>query len=108
MVKSKKPARTARKRAEKKQKGKRAPSKPATPSNQKPDGKSNHDNPFLNAQLQLKEAFDRMKLDREWYELLKEPKEVLEVTFSVHTDKGLKVFKGYRAHHNDSRGPAPT
>ncbi len=105
MVKSKKPARTARKKAGQKQKVTRVTFKPATPSNQKSDGKSNHDNPFLNAQLQLKEAFDRMKLDREWYELLKEPKEVLEVTFSVHTDKGLKVFKGYRAHHNDSRGP---
>jgi glutamate dehydrogenase/leucine dehydrogenase len=67
--------------------------------------KPEHDNPFVNAQLQLKEAFDRMKLDKEWYELLKEPKEVLEVTFSTHTEKGLRVFKGYRVHHNDSRGP---
>ena len=67
--------------------------------------KPEHDNPFLNAQAQLKEAFDRMKLDREWYEILKEPKEVLEVTFSTHTEKGLHVFKGYRVHHNDSRGP---
>jgi glutamate dehydrogenase/leucine dehydrogenase len=64
-----------------------------------------HDNPFVNAQLQLKEAFDRMKIEGEWYEILKEPKEVLEVTFSVHTEKGLQVFKGYRVHHNDSRGP---
>lgn len=71
----------------------------------KNDSKQNHDNPFLNAQTQLKEAFDRMKLDKEWYELLKEPKEVLEVTFSVHGEKGLKVYKGYRAHHNDTRGP---
>jgi glutamate dehydrogenase/leucine dehydrogenase len=67
-------------------------------------GKHN-DNPFLNAQKQLKEAFDRMKLDKQWYEILKEPKEVLEVTFSTHTEKGLHVYKGYRVHHNDSRGP---
>jgi len=67
--------------------------------------KPEHDNPFVNAQAQLREAFDRMKLDRQWYELLKEPKEILEVTFSVHSEKGLKVYKGYRVHHNDSRGP---
>ena len=71
----------------------------------KSDAKSNHENAFLNAQTQLREAFDRMKLNKEWYELLKEPKEILEVTFSVHGEKGLKVYKGYRAHHNDSRGP---
>ena len=64
-----------------------------------------NESPFLNAQLQLKEAFDRMDLPMEWYQILKEPKEVLEVTFSVHTEKGLQVFKGYRVHHNDSRGP---
>jgi len=63
------------------------------------------ENPFLNAQLQLKEAFRRMKLNPEIYEILKEPKEVLEVTFSIHTEKGFKTFKGYRVHHNDSRGP---
>ncbi|MEM7816093.1 MAG: Glu/Leu/Phe/Val dehydrogenase [Candidatus Aenigmatarchaeota archaeon] len=67
--------------------------------------KPKKDNPFLNAQIQLKEAFDRMNLPKEWYEILKEPKEVLEVTFSVHTEKGIQVFKGYRVHHNDSRGP---
>jgi glutamate dehydrogenase/leucine dehydrogenase len=87
------PVRTARKKVS------------MTPSVKNPNDKQNHDNPFLNAQMQLKEAFDRMKLDKEWYELLKEPKEILEVTFSVHSEKGLKVFKGYRAHHNDSRGP---
>ena len=75
------------------------------PKSKKNNPKPNHENPFLNAQAQLKEAFDRMKLDKEWYDLLKEPKEVLEVTFSVHGEKGLKVYKGYRAHHNDSRGP---
>ena len=66
---------------------------------------SSGDNPFLNAQLQLKEAFGRMKLNPAIYEILKEPKEVLEVTFSIHTEKGFRIFKGYRVHHNDSRGP---
>jgi len=63
------------------------------------------ENPFLNAQIQLKEAFDRMKLNPEIYQILKEPKEVLEVSFSIHTEKGFRTFKGYRVHHNDSRGP---
>ena len=63
------------------------------------------ENPFLNAQAQLKEAFDRMHLNPEIYQILKEPKEILEVTFSTHTEKGFRTFKGYRVHHNDSRGP---
>jgi glutamate dehydrogenase/leucine dehydrogenase len=76
-----------------------------TPSVKVSASLQNGDNPFRNAQIQLKEAFDRMSLDKEWFEILKEPKEVLEVTFHVHTEKGLHVFKGYRVHHNDSRGP---
>jgi glutamate dehydrogenase/leucine dehydrogenase len=74
-------------------------------SRKRAEAEKHNDNPFLNAQAQLKEAFDRMKLGKESYELLKEPKEILEVTFSVHGEKGFQVFKGYRVHHNDSRGP---
>jgi len=99
-------ATTARKKVGERQKVSLTPSHSNSPSKEKkPVKKSHNDNPFHNAQRQLKEAFDRMKLDKEWYEVLKEPKEVLEVTFSVHTEKGLHVFKGYRVHHNDSRGP---
>lgn len=63
-------------------------------------------NPFENAQLQLKEACDRLKADPAVYEILKEPLKVLEVSIPVKMDNGtIKVFKGYRSQHNDAVGP---
>lgn len=63
-------------------------------------------NPFQNAQLQLKEACDKLGTEPAVYELLKEPLKVLEVSIPVKMDDGtLKVFKGFRAQHNDAVGP---
>lgn len=63
-------------------------------------------NPFLNAQKQVKEACDKLGLEPAVYELLKEPLKVMEVSIPVKMDDGsLKVFKGYRAQHNDAVGP---
>jgi glutamate dehydrogenase len=61
---------------------------------------------YVEVQKQLKAAVDKLKLGNDVYETLKEPKEVMEVSIPVRMDNGkLKVFNGYRVHHNDARGP---
>jgi Glutamate dehydrogenase/leucine dehydrogenase len=63
-------------------------------------------NPFENAQLQLKEACDKLGADPAVYEILKEPLRVLEVTIPVRMDDGtIRTFKGFRSQHNDAVGP---
>jgi glutamate dehydrogenase len=63
-------------------------------------------NPLLNAQKQVKDACDKLKLEPAVYELLKQPQRVLEVSIPVKMDDGsLRVFTGYRAQHNDAVGP---
>lgn len=64
-------------------------------------------NPLLNAQLQVKKACDILGLEEKYYEILKEPKRIIEISIPVKMDDGsLKVFKGYRSVHNDAVGPA--
>jgi glutamate dehydrogenase (NAD(P)+) len=47
-----------------------------------------------------------LKLDPGVHAILREPKRALEVSVPVKMDNGsLKVFKGYRVHHNLNRGP---
>ncbi len=63
-------------------------------------------NPLESAQKQVKSACDALGLDPAVYELLKEPKRVIEISIPVKMDDGsMKVFKGYRAVHNDAVGP---
>lgn len=63
-------------------------------------------NPLESAQSQVKKACDTLKLGADVYELLKEPKRMIEISIPVKMDDGkLKVFKGYRALHNDAIGP---
>ncbi|HHV38920.1 MAG TPA: Glu/Leu/Phe/Val dehydrogenase [Tepidimicrobium sp.] len=63
-------------------------------------------NPLESAQRQIKHACDALKLDPAVYELLKEPQRVIEISIPVRMDDGrLKIFKGYRAVHNDAIGP---
>ena len=63
-------------------------------------------NPLLSAQSQVKKACDALKLGDDVYELLKEPQRIIEISIPVRMDDGkLKVFKGYRALHNDAIGP---
>lgn len=63
-------------------------------------------NPFENAQLQLKEACDKLGTEPAVYEILKEPLRVLEVSIPVKMDDGtIKTFKGFRSQHNDAVGP---
>ncbi|OCA87576.1 glutamate dehydrogenase [Bacillus sp. FJAT-27225] len=57
-------------------------------------------------QTLMKEAIRKLGYDDGVYELLKEPERVLEVRIPVRMDDGsVKVFSGFRAHHNDAAGP---
>jgi glutamate dehydrogenase len=61
---------------------------------------------FAMAQLQLDRAAELLELDGPTRELLREP--MREHTFSipVRMDDGrCRIFKGFRAQHNDARGP---
>jgi glutamate dehydrogenase len=63
-------------------------------------------NPLESAQHQVKQACDALNLAPEVYELLKEPRRMIEISIPVKMDDGsLKTFKGYRALHNDAIGP---
>lgn len=63
-------------------------------------------NPLISAQSQVKKACDALNLGEDVYELLKEPKRMIEVSIPVRMDNGkMKIFKGYRALHNDAIGP---
>jgi len=64
------------------------------------------DDPFVCVQKQLKKAIDVLKMGDDIYEVLKEPKEYFEVSVPVVMDNGkVRVFKGYRVHHNNVLGP---
>ncbi|CDZ75460.1 NAD-specific glutamate dehydrogenase [Peptoniphilus sp. ING2-D1G] len=64
-------------------------------------------NPLVAAQEKVKAACDKLGLDPAVYELLKEPKRVIEISIPVKMDDGsLKTFKGYRSCHSDAVGPA--
>lgn len=63
-------------------------------------------NPLESAQLQVKHACEALNLEPAVYELLKEPQRMIEVSIPVRMDDGsTRVFKGYRAVHNDAIGP---
>lgn len=54
----------------------------------------------------LKKAVELLHYPEIVYEFLKEPMRVLEVNIPVKMDDGTtKIFKGYRAQHNDALGP---
>lgn len=63
-------------------------------------------NPLESAQLQIKKACEKLKLDEAIYEILKSPQRFIEISIPVKMDDGsLKVFKGYRSAHNHALGP---
>lgn len=63
-------------------------------------------NPLIMAQRQVKEACDKLNMPPEVYEILKNPKRVIEVSIPVKMDDGsINVYTGYRAQHNDAIGP---
>lgn len=64
-------------------------------------------NPLQVVQKQIADAAEKLELDPRIHELLKEPVRCLEVNIPVVMDDGsIKVFKGWRAQHNDAVGPA--
>ncbi|GAB6086368.1 Glu/Leu/Phe/Val family dehydrogenase [Alkaliphilus crotonatoxidans] len=63
-------------------------------------------NPFEIAQQQVKTACDKLGTEPAVYEILKNPRRVLEVSIPVKMDDGsVKSFIGYRSQHNDAVGP---
>jgi glutamate dehydrogenase (NADP+) len=61
---------------------------------------------YTEALSRLDKAAAFAKIDQEAVEILKHPNACLEVSIPVRMDDGsLKIFTGYRVHHNDMRGP---
>ncbi len=61
---------------------------------------------YQNAVLQLNRAAELMNLDPNILERLKRPKRALIVSVPVRLENGkVKVFTGYRVHHNITLGP---
>src|SRR3989338_861804 len=64
------------------------------------------ENSFKSAQEQLLIVARRIDLEKDVLNILIEPKRIIEVEIPVRMDNGtIKVFKGFRSQHNDSRGP---
>ncbi|MGQ0669282.1 MAG: Glu/Leu/Phe/Val family dehydrogenase [Actinomycetota bacterium] len=56
---------------------------------------------------QLDEAARTMELDPGVHEVLRQPKRILTVAVPTRMDDGsVRVFTGYRVHHNTTRGPS--
>jgi len=65
------------------------------------------ENPFKIAQQQFDEAAEAFGLDPNMRRVLRECKRELIVTFPVlMDDRSVRMFTGYRVHHNIDRGPA--
>jgi glutamate dehydrogenase (NAD(P)+) len=64
------------------------------------------ENPLDNAIEQLNTVADRLKLDEGMRDVLRHCKREFTVNFPVQMDDGsIRVFTGYRVHHNEARGP---
>jgi glutamate dehydrogenase (NAD(P)+) len=63
-------------------------------------------NPFAMAQAQFDRAADFLGLDSGTRDLLRNPMREYQFNIPVRMDDGtVKVFRGFRVQHNDSRGP---
>ena len=63
-------------------------------------------NPYDMFKQQIDEAAPFLKIDQEYFDILKEPKEVLELSLPVRLDDGsVKIFKAWRSHFNNALGP---
>jgi glutamate dehydrogenase len=63
-------------------------------------------NPFAMAQAQFDKCADILNLDEAARELLRNPMREYHFNIPVRMDDGkVKVFRGFRCQHNDSRGP---
>ena len=65
-----------------------------------------HSKFWQNAHLYFDRVYQTMNLDPLWRAMLSTPKRVLTVSCPVKMDDGkIQVFTGYRAQHNNARGP---
>lgn len=63
-------------------------------------------NPFAMAQAQFDKAADFLGLDQGTRDLLRSPLREFQFSIPVRMDDGhIKIFRGFRVHHNDARGP---
>ena len=63
--------------------------------------------PLAVAQALLDEVGERLRVEKQWVEVLRRPKEARTVCFPLRRDDGsVEMFTGYRVHHNLARGPA--
>jgi glutamate dehydrogenase len=63
-------------------------------------------NPFKMAQAQFDRVADILDLDEATRDLLRNPLREYQFNIPVHMDDGnVKIFRGFRVQHNDSRGP---
>ena len=64
-------------------------------------------NPLVAARARVKFACDKLGLDKNVYEVLKDPARIVEVQIPVKMDDGyIKTFTGFRAQHNTALGPS--
>ena len=62
---------------------------------------------YETALRQYDEAAELLGLDADVREILRRPKRELVINFPVEMDDGgIRMFRGYRVHHNITRGPA--
>ncbi len=62
--------------------------------------------PFQDALTQLNKTAKIIKLDKDTFEILKQPQRILEVNIPMKMDTDeIKVFHGYRCQYNNARGP---
>jgi len=65
-----------------------------------------HSKFWQNAHFYFDRVYQTMNLDPTWRAVLSTPKRVLTVSCPIKMDDGsIKVFTGYRAQHNNARGP---
>lgn len=65
-----------------------------------------HSKFWQNAHLYFDRVYQTMHLDETWRAVLSTPKRVMTVSCPVKMDDGrIQVFTGYRAQHNNARGP---
>ena len=65
-----------------------------------------HSKFWQNAHLYFDRVYQSMNLDPLWRQTLSSPKRVLTVSCPIKMDDGnIQVFTGYRAQHNNARGP---
>src|SRR3954471_10357769 len=72
----------------------------------RPRGEDHHSKFWQNAHGYFDKVYTTMNLDPHWRGYLASPKRVLIVSCPIKMDDGrIQVFTGYRAQHNNARGP---